>query len=177
MRGVATAVRDYEYMTTHLVPASKNQTQKLRAEADVVFPELSFVEQYCTLPDPSPTSGRLGQILINWLPRNLTYSSTQKREDIFGWASGRPARSISIPVRIIASTILAVSGGALLIVPMVIMSYDTNRTKSIVTVSCSVLFFGFFLGAIIRSKSSEIFIATATYAAVLVVFVGTGGNG
>ena len=59
---------------------------------------------------------------------------------------------------------------------MVIMSFDTNRTKSLVTVSCSVILFGFFLGAVIRSKSSEIFVATATYAAVLVVFVGTGGS-
>jgi len=166
MNDEATAVRDYEYMSKHLVPASKHQTEKLRAEGDVVFPELSFVEQYCTLPDPSPALGRLGRALIKWLPRNLTYSAAQKQEDIFGWASGRPARSISIPVRVIASTILAISGGALLIIPMVIMSYNTNRTKSIVTVSCSVLPFGFFLGAVIRSKSSEIFIATATYAAV-----------
>jgi hypothetical protein len=152
-------------MTKHLVPASHNQTQKLRAEANAVFPELSLVKDYSTLPDPSPTSGRLGRALIKWLPRNLTFPASQRQEDVFGWASGRPARSVSVPVRIIASTILAVCGGALLIVPMVIMSFDTNRTKS-----------GFFLGAIVRSKSSEIFIATATYAAVLVVFVGT-GNG
>jgi hypothetical protein len=163
-------------MTKHLVPASQNQTQKLRAEANAVFPELSLVKDYSTLPDPSPTSGRLGRALIKWLPRNLTFPASQRQEDVFGWASGRPARSVSVPVRIIASTILAVCGGALLIVPMVIMSFDTNRTKSIVTISCSVLLFGFFLGAIVRSKSSEIFIATATYAAVLVVFVGT-GNG
>ncbi|PMD23560.1 hypothetical protein NA56DRAFT_700949 [Hyaloscypha hepaticicola] len=151
LRAQATAIRDYEYMTKHLVPASHHQTQKLRPEANAVFPELSF-------------------------PRNLTFPVSQRQEDVFGWASGRPARSVSVPVRIIASTILAVCGGALLIVPMVIMTFDTNRTKSIVTISCSVLLFGFFLGAIVRSKSSEIFIATTTYAAVLVVFVGA-GNG
>jgi hypothetical protein len=61
--------------------------------------------------------------------------------------------------------------------PMAIMSFNTNRTKSLVTVSCSVVLFGVFLGAIIRSKSSEIFVANATYAAVLVVFVATGGTG
>jgi hypothetical protein len=60
---------------------------------------------------------------------------------------------------------------------MAIMSFNINRTKSLVTVSRSVVLLGFFLGAIIRSKSSEIFVATATYAAVLVVFVGTGGTG
>jgi hypothetical protein len=60
---------------------------------------------------------------------------------------------------------------------MAIMSFNTNRTKSLVTVSCSVVLFGVFLGAIIRSKSSEIFVANATYAAVLVVFVATGGTG
>jgi hypothetical protein len=61
--------------------------------------------------------------------------------------------------------------------PMAIMSSNTNRTKSLVTVSCSVVLFGVFLGAIIRSKSSEIFVANATYAAVLVVFVATGETG
>jgi hypothetical protein len=107
-------------MTKHLVPASKHQIQKLRAETNVVFPELDILEQYCTLPDPSPTSGRLGRALIKWLPRNLTYSASQRQQDVFGWASGRPARSISIPVRVIASTILAVCGGALLIIPMLL---------------------------------------------------------
>jgi hypothetical protein len=86
-------------------------------------------------------------------------------------------KQATLSVRIIASTVIAVSGGALLIVPMLVMSFNTNRTKSLITVSCSVLLFGFFLSAVMKSKSSDIFVATATYAAVLVVFVGTSTNG
>ena len=60
---------------------------------------------------------------------------------------------------------------------MLIMSFNTNRTKSLVTVSCIVLLIGFFLSAVMRSKSSDIFVVIVTSAAVLVVFVGTGTNG
>jgi hypothetical protein len=90
-----------------------------------------------------------------------------------------PLESTAAAVRIISSIINVTCGGGLLIMLMVIMSFDTNRTKSLVTVSCSVILFGFVLGAVIRSKSSVIFVATATYAAVLVVFavfVGISGS-
>jgi hypothetical protein len=53
-------------------------------------------------------------------------------------------------VQIIASTVVAISRGSLLI-----MSFDANRTKSLVTVSCSVLLFGFFLGAVISSVGTD----------------------
>jgi hypothetical protein len=39
-----------------------------------------------------------------------------------------------------------------------------------------MLIFGFLLGAVIRSTTPEIFVVTATYAAVLVVFEGTNGT-
>jgi len=153
-------------MTKHLVPASHHQTQKLRAEANAVFPELSFVKSIplCQIPalhqedwaerssNGSPAISR-----FQYLKDRKTSSAGQvgDQRDQFQFQSG----SLLVPYS-----------------PYVIMTFDTNRTKSIVTISCSVLLFGFFLGAIVRSKSSEIFIATATYAAVLVVFVGT-GNG
>jgi hypothetical protein len=176
----ATAVRDYEYMTTHLVKCS-HATPSLDAVNSDYFPEIEFLDpditssgQYRTLPKKDAASSRLRSAVINLLPVSLAYTKAEKDTSLY---SIRPPRSISLPVRIIASTIVAVSGGALLVVPMVIMSFNTNRTKSLVTVSVSVLLFGFFLGAVMRSKSAQTFVATATYAAVLVVFVGTGGTG
>jgi hypothetical protein len=152
-------------MTKHLVPASHHQTQKLRAEANAVFPELCFVKEYSTLPDPSPTSGRLGRALIKWLPRNLTFPVSQRQEDVFGWASGRPARAVSVPVRIIASTLLAVRWrSAYCTDGYYELQYESDEEYRYNLVLCSAL--RIFLGAIVRSKSSEIFIATATYAAV-----------
>lgn len=145
----------------------------------VVFPEIvrpALSGRYVTFPRRDETSSRLAGALISILPGYFTEKYTLKERDgqIVPWHSGKQA---TLSVRIIASTIIAISGGALLIVPMVIMSFDTNRTKSLVTVSCSVLLFGFFLSAVMRSKSSDIFVATATYAAVLVVFVGASTTG
>jgi hypothetical protein len=59
---------------------------------------------------------------------------------------------------------------------MITMTFNPGRTASLVTVSASVIIFGFTLAAIIRVKGSDIFVATATYAAVLVVFVGASGT-
>jgi hypothetical protein len=43
--------------------------------------------------------------------------------------------------------ITAVCGGALIIVPIVIMSFNASKTKSLITVSLAVILFAFFLGS------------------------------
>jgi hypothetical protein len=55
-------------------------------------------------------------------------------------------------------------------------TFDTNRTRSLINVSVAVILFAFFLGAVVQSKGTEVFVATATYAAVLVLFVGATGS-
>jgi hypothetical protein len=72
---------------------------------------------------------------------------------------------------------MAFTGGASLIVPMLIMSFDPSRNKSLIVVSVSVLIFAVFLSSGIHASNQETLAATATYAAVLVVFVGTSGAG
>jgi len=46
-------------------------------------------------------------------------------------------------------------------------------TKSMITVSVAVVAFALVLGLVFETKNQETLVATATYAAVLVVFVGT----
>ncbi|PMD66184.1 uncharacterized protein K444DRAFT_701824 [Hyaloscypha bicolor E] len=159
---------------TYISNAEKQELGNLLQDQEGIFQLQSFRE-YRTIPRKDPTSSRLPSALISILRTSLTYTNYEKLQLKF--FSGRPPQRTSLPLGIIASTIITIFGRALLIVPMAIMSFNTNRTKSLVTVSRSVVLSGFFLGAIIRSKSSEIFVATATYAAVLVVFVGTGGTG
>jgi VIT1/CCC1 family predicted Fe2+/Mn2+ transporter len=72
-----------------------------------------------------------------------------------------------------ARFLMAAFGGLMLIVPMLIMSYHASHTKSIVTSSLFVLFVAFILAAFSEASGQEILGATAAYAAVLVVFVGT----
>lgn len=65
-----------------------------------------------------------------------------------------------------------------MVIPMLIMSFDQSDVKSLITVSASVGLFGLVVSLGIRVTSIETLVATATYAAVLVVFVGsTSGNG
>jgi hypothetical protein len=64
--------------------------------------------------------------------------------------------------------------------PMLIMAIDSSTKKSLVTASASILLFIAVLTFGVRVSNIEALLSTATYAAVLVVFVGrsTGsGNG
>jgi VIT1/CCC1 family predicted Fe2+/Mn2+ transporter len=68
---------------------------------------------------------------------------------------------------------MAIIGGVLLVVPVVIMSLNTSRTKSLITLSASVLVFAFVVaGGADEASPQEVIGATAAYAAVLAVFLG-----
>ena len=56
---------------------------------------------------------------------------------------------------------------------MVIMTLDKSVNKSLITVSVAVLLVGAALSLGIKASNMETLVATATYAAVLVVFVGS----
>jgi uncharacterized protein YhaN len=80
-------------------------------------------------------------------------------------------RHLSPSVRIIASLIVSFLAGACIIAPMLFMSIRPDRSKNLWTASVAVVLFGFFMAAAVRMMSREVFLATATYAAVLAVFV------
>lgn len=74
----------------------------------------------------------------------------------------------------LARFIVAFIGGAALVVPMLIMRLpEVTLTKSLVTVSVAVLLFAVVLSLVLRASNTDTMVSTATYAAVLVVFVGT----
>ena len=85
-----------------------------------------------------------------------------------------PPQNVSPFVDKLTRFIIAFTGGAALVVPMLIMSLPSiHRTKSLITVSLAVTLFAAMMSVGIRASNSETLVATATYAAVLVVFVGT----
>jgi hypothetical protein len=120
--------------------------------------------------------------IIAWaLPREWIWSREEKESrllahhcDIQGKSGFRP-RQASLIVQVIGSTFVALFSGACIIVPIVVMSIRPDHSKDFITVSVSVVVFGFFLAAVVQMRSREIFVAAATYAAVLVVFVGASG--
>jgi hypothetical protein len=117
------------------------------------------------------------------LPRSWCWSKAERelrpasyKLDLQG-VPGLGPRQLSLTVTILTGTIISLASSALILVPIIIMSFQTERTKSLVTVAVAVTLFGSCLAVVVRTKSSDTFLATATYAAVLVVFVGASGSG
>jgi len=84
-----------------------------------------------------------------------------------------PPHQVSNFVDRLVRFMVAITGGLFLVVPMVIMTIDQSQTKNLVTVSISLLTFALILSLAVRVSHVETLVATATYAALLVVFVGT----
>lgn len=69
---------------------------------------------------------------------------------------------------------MALVAGLAVVVPMLVMTkaFPGNINASIVTVCISTVFFAFFVGWTSNSTHQELLGVVATYAAVLVVFIG-----
>lgn len=70
--------------------------------------------------------------------------------------------------------VMAMFGGVALIGPMLVMTLHPSRNTSLITVSVATFLFALLLAFLARdSAGKDVLGATAAYAAVLVVFVGT----
>ena len=79
--------------------------------------------------------------------------------------------------RLLNRMAMATFGGLTLIVPMLIMVMDPRKLTTIVTTSVFTLAIGLILAFWMdEAESKDMIAATAAYAAVLVVFVGSGSN-
>jgi hypothetical protein len=72
-----------------------------------------------------------------------------------------------------ARYLIANIGGATLLIPMIIMSFATSKTSHLIVTSIFVLGFAFLIAVGTKASNYELLGATAAYAAVLVVYVGT----
>ena len=68
---------------------------------------------------------------------------------------------------------MAVVGGLALLIPMLVMTYYPGRNVSVVTTSVAMLIFAAMITLGTQLAPDQVLGATAAYAAVLVVFVGT----
>lgn len=73
----------------------------------------------------------------------------------------------------IARFIIGILGGASLIVPMILMTFLTTRNEHLIITSVFTFAFAFGISFASTATNQEVLGATAAYAAVLVVFVGT----
>lgn len=115
----------------------------------------------------------LRRALMEHLPRRLTFSQHERERREREYEEGQLPRELSKFVDVVARFVIAVTGGAAVVVPMIIMALGPSHVKTLVTVSVAVVVFSLFLSLGIRVSNVETLVSTATYAAVLVVFVGT----
>lgn len=176
----ATAIRNYQYLKGKMgLDKDEARDRKLRlhehffSSADVIDPWDSHYSYCEDIERRDAEIDPLRQALIRYLSSPLTYSRHERQERAKEFSDGLLAREVSEFVDRLARFIIAITGGLFLVVPMIIMTLRPSETKSLVTVSVGVVIFALILAFGIRVSNVETLVSTATYAAVLVVFVGT----
>lgn len=115
----------------------------------------------------------LRDVLKRILPKSLTYTKQEITRRIDEYLHGHPPEEVSTFVDNIARFIVAFAAGAALVVPMLIMRLPDVSLSKLITVSSALILFAAGLSIGLKANNTETMVATATYAAVLVVFVGT----
>lgn len=111
---------------------------------------------------------------MNNLPSRLTFSPHERLARAKEYEEGHSPREVSGFIDRLARFVIAIAGsGIFLIVPMIIMAIQPSIQNSLITVSVAVVVFSLVLSFGIQGTNLETLVSTATYAAVLVVFVGT----
>jgi VIT1/CCC1 family predicted Fe2+/Mn2+ transporter len=106
----------------------------------------------------------------------VTYTKYDVHNRTEEYFAGDAPEQVSVFVDRLARFLVAFLGGAMLIVPMMIMRLPrVTVLKSLVTASISVVVFAGALSVFFKASNTDTMVATATYAAVLVVFVGVSG--
>jgi hypothetical protein len=121
----------------------------------------------------SQTPDGVREFLRICLPNFLSWSNGEKELRPTDYNGHQPPEIYSPFLNGLACFLVGTVAGASLVVPMVIMVFSPSLTKSLVTVSVAVVLFSLALGFTFHPPNDVIVTATATYAAVLVVFVGT----
>jgi hypothetical protein len=178
----ANAIRDYNY-TRLLGEIVGSEAAARRRDLTAAFPSIAdlpgdpYNSRYCALPTPPYPSSALDPLrrfLKAHLPKRLTYTDGEMHAHIDEYIAGKPPENVSPFIDKLARFIVSFAGGASLIVPVLIMSLPTqNTTKSLTVTSVAVMIFAAIMSLIMKASNAETLVATATYAAVLVVFVGT----
>ena len=116
-----------------------------------------------TGPTPSRIMEAVQQVVGNLGFRELDWLGRQKR-----------SQKAALTERII----MAMFGGVALITPMLIMTLHPSTNVSLITTSLATFIFALILAfGATESAGKDVLAATAAYAAVLVVFVGTNSAG
>jgi len=128
---------------------------------------------YCWFRENQERIDPLRRSLMTSLPSSLAFSKHEKEERKKEYTEGQKPKEVSGHVDRLVRFIIALIGGLFLVIPMLIMSIEPSQNKSLITVSSAVLIFALAVSLVVKVSNIETLVSTATYAAVLVVFVGT----
>ena len=125
---------------------------------------------------PKSTSSSIDPLrnfLKRVLPKELTWTNDERNPSDYEDYWLKPPEDVSPFVDRLARFIVAITGGLSLVIPMLVMRLGETLPKSLTTVSVAVLLFSALTSLMFKASNVETLGATAAYAAVLVVFVGT----
>ena len=170
-------MQSHELGAMHLL--NKEPETNLRA-----FPEIPYTPNYLSnrsFKNTTTAVDALRRWLKDHLPEKIAFSMEEAK--IRGlpevMAALRPdlPHLQFVPPRVdrIARFIVAICGGLSRVVPMIIMRICADMVKSLVTTSIAVFLFAGTLSLLFKASDVQALAATAAYAAVLVVVVGTSG--
>jgi len=178
----ARAIRNYQYLRSKK-GLEKNEMRNRKRLLQRFFQSQDdfndpFHSHYSYFHDADEEVDPFRAAIMRYLPARLTYSHEERLERKKEFIERKTPKIVSAFVDRLVRFIIAFTGGIFLVVPMIIMVvHQSSQTKSLVTVSVAVTLFALILSFGIRVSNVETLVSTATYAAVLVVFVGTSSSG
>jgi hypothetical protein len=133
-----------------------------------------YDNEYLSLnPKPTQRPDPIREFLRKNLPRHLSWTTEERAARRADYSRGLPPETYSASLNRIARFLVGIVGGAWLIVPLLIMAFHSSLTKTMITVCTTVVLFALAVSLLFELDNKDTVTATATYAAVLVVFVGT----
>lgn len=179
------AIKDYNYIhSAKRIDPSMTEVRKQRLKS--CFKSITtsylhtrpFESHYYYLHDNTrqPSTDALRDILKRWLPPYLSYSSHERQFRSREFEDGKPPAEVSPLVDNVVRLIVAMVAVGALVAPMCIMTLNPSSVKSLITSSVFMILFACALSFGVKTTNVETLVATATYSAVLVVFVGTNSS-
>lgn len=161
LRAYCTSVQNADLMQAHLSDKTREDPFKVKSTYEI---DRDILEQAGLIPSRMTLHGP------------LPFCDDSEKPNLLG--SSRHAAALQAERRRrLHKLVHALGGGLALIVPMLIMIYVPGQTSSVATACGAILLFALVLALKSDLGPNDSLLATAAYAAVLVVFVGLTPSG
>ncbi|KAI0838799.1 hypothetical protein F5Y06DRAFT_296411 [Hypoxylon sp. FL0890] len=177
LRDYVAAIRDYQFIRKQK-GIKETEIRDRKLVLDQFFQSAEdhndhFPTHYTIRQDADEEIDPIRQASMKCLPSRLTWSKVERRHRKGDYMVGKQPKRVSKFVDHSVRLVVALAGGFLLGVPMVIIMRQPSPMKSMLAGSSFVLFIAFVLAFGVKVSNVETLVATFAYAAVMVGIVGT----